>query len=69
MTSLINVCQPWIEEKRHPACGDYLVDLTSEQGVQTININQLPKNASCSYRIHTTCGYPASVYSSDIDIG
>lgn len=65
MNSIINMCYPYADEKRNEAlCGPYDIDLHTNMTNATQTITALPLYTSCTYRLHTTCGYPAIIYSS-----
>jgi hypothetical protein len=69
MNSIINMCYPYAEERRNVSlCGDYDIDLSAQQTNMTMNIMSLPLYTSCTYRVHTTCGYPQLRYFSTEDI-
>lgn len=65
---ILNVCYPYLSNIRNPVCGNYYIDLTKTQSVQQLTIPELPAQGSCTYRVHTTCGYPAALYWSNTDI-
>ena len=69
VNSIINMCYPYADEKRNTKlCGAYEVDLHANMTQFTQNIIEMDLNESCTYRLHTTCGYPTIVYSSLSDI-
>jgi hypothetical protein len=69
MNSIINMCYPDTEEHRNQdLCGDYLIDLNTDAWYQTETIYQMALNQSCTYRLHTTCGYPSVLFTSKNDI-
>lgn len=68
VNSIINICSPYVPEHRHEACGDYLIDLTADISIATRTIDLLPTDVSCTYRVHTKCGFPGAVYTSNSQI-
>lgn len=59
MQALTSMCAEEIDYNRDvETCGPYLIDLTFPHQVFTQNLAKLDKYQSCSYRVHTTCGFP-----------
>ena len=69
VNSIVNMCYPYASEKRNQAlCGDYDVDLNVGALNMTRSIVDMQLNQSCTYRMHTNCGYPAIIYNSEQNI-
>jgi hypothetical protein len=76
MNAIVGACRPWINQNTNDYCGPYLVDLTDSNNFTVGNVVQnLPTNASCTYRAISTCGYPEAhfrvhnaSYRSDFDV-
>jgi hypothetical protein len=67
--AIMNVCFPQTSEHRNETvCGDYLMELDQNRGLALHTISELPLNQSCTYRVHTQCGYPSALYTSEQDI-
>jgi hypothetical protein len=63
-----NICYQYTPDHRADQCGEYLIDLTADASVNFKTITQLPLDTSCTYRVHTKCGYPGAIYGGDTDI-
>jgi hypothetical protein len=68
VNAIVNTCGQNIDELREKQCGDYLIELTSKRRSYTKTIANLPLSSSCTYRIHSKCGYPGFTYNSDMNI-
>ena len=69
VNSIINMCYPAAPERRDEAlCGEYDIQLKAGTFNSTRSISEMKLNQSCTYRLKTTCGYPALIYSSGSDI-
>jgi hypothetical protein len=63
INAIVNQCAPQQAPVRNPYCGDYLVDLSSRSNFSSgIIIDKLNYNETCTYRLYSTCGYPAMKY-------
>ena len=63
INAIVNQCAPQQAPARNPYCGDYLVDLSSRSNFSSgIIIDKLNYNETCTYRLYSTCGYPAMKY-------
>jgi len=67
MQALTSMCANNIEYNRDDdTCGPYLIDLTMPNQVFTQQLIKLPQYKSCTYRLHTKCGFPkVSWFASD----
>ena len=68
VNAVINTCGANILENRQQQCGNYMIDLTNKRRSFTKTLAQLPLWGSCTYRVHTKCGYPGFTYNSESDI-
>lgn len=63
MQALVSLCAPEIDYDRDDdTCGPYLIDLTYPNAVFTTQLRNLPLYKACTYRVHTTCGFPKVNY-------
>lgn len=58
MAAIIGGCRPAINNPKN-TCGDYLVDLNT-QSIDARQLQNLPLNSTCTYRVFSQCGYPAA---------
>ena len=50
-------------------CGEYLVSLDKNTQTYVQAIQNLPYGESCSYRVHSKCGYPAAnIFIHDVNL-
>lgn len=76
LNAIVGACRPWLNQNTNDYCGPYLVDLTDANNFTVGNsVQNLPVNASCTYRAISTCGYPEvyfrvhnASYRSDFDV-
>ncbi len=76
MNAIVGACRPWLNQNVNDYCGPYLVDLTDANNFTIgASVQNLPTNASCTYRAISTCGYPEAYfrvhnasYRSDFDV-
>ncbi|TNV76903.1 hypothetical protein FGO68_gene9754 [Halteria grandinella] len=68
VNAIINTCGAYISTNREKQCGDYLIDLNGKKRDATMSIVGLPLWGSCTYRVHTKCGFPTMKYNSESDI-
>lgn len=64
--AIINMCDPADSDNNHrlDLCGQYLIDLEGDNRNVSRSIANLPLLSSCTYRVHTKCGYPSmSIFS------
>lgn len=68
VNAVVNTCGAANSDSRSSQCGDYTIDLNGKRRSYTKAINKLPLWSSCTYRVHTKCGYPGMIYNSESDI-
>ena len=70
LQALNSLCAAEIDYNRDvETCGPYLIDLTSPSQVFSQQLVNLKKDQSCSYRLHTKCGFPkVSWFASDTTV-
>ena len=66
MSAIIIGCRPKVSQdpihnKTEMICGDYFIDLTNGDPIQTRSVGKLPLYHSCTYRIYSSCGYPSAL--------
>jgi hypothetical protein len=60
--------KPYIADKRDPICGEYIIDINNKQPLKLFTVSKLQMNVSCTWRIHSSCGYPSLMYTSESNI-
>ena len=59
--AIVAGCLPRVaQEQLGNICGEYFVDLSYNQSLDTRYIQTFAVGNSCSYRVFSTCGYPAA---------
>lgn len=59
--AIVAGCLPRIAQQQiGNLCGNYFVDLSYNQSLDSRYIQQFPVGNSCSYRVFSTCGYPTA---------
>jgi len=59
LQALASLCAPEIDYNRDvDTCGPYMIDLTYPNAIFTAQLKNLPLYQACTYRVHTTCGFP-----------
>lgn len=59
--ALVAGCLPRVaQEQVGNICGNYFVDLSYNQSLDSRYIQSFPVGNSCSYRVFSTCGYPTA---------
>ena len=59
--ALVAGCLPRIAQSQvGNICGSYFIDLSLNQTVEARYVSDFPVGNSCSYRVFSTCGYPAA---------
>ena len=61
--AIVSGCSPRDNQKVNQSlalCGEYMIDLTGSEPLQSRALSNLPLYASCTYRVYSTCGYPSA---------
>lgn len=59
--AIVAGCLPRVaQEQLGNICGEYFIDLSYNQSLSTRYIQEFAVGNSCSYRVFSTCGYPAA---------
>lgn len=68
MQAITSMCADEIDYERDvQTCGPYLIDLSYTGATATALLRNLPLYKACTYRVHTTCGFPKVTWMSTRD--